>query len=70
MTMLTRVTMIGATALALAAAPVVAGPKMAVDKQEIDVGVLTEGKVKTVEAVFKITNTGDAVLHIRKVKPG
>jgi hypothetical protein len=70
MTMFPRAVIICAGALALATAPLAAGPKMVVDKQEVDVGVYLEGKVKTVEAVFKITNTGDAVLHIKKVKPG
>jgi hypothetical protein len=70
MLMVTRVMIVCATALALATAPALAGPKMVIDKQEVDVGVYIEGKVKTVEAVFKITNTGDAVLHIKKVKPG
>lgn len=48
----------------------VAQPKMSVEKTEIDVGLILEGKQKSAEAVFIIKNTGDKVLHIKKVKPG
>jgi hypothetical protein len=45
-------------------------PKILVDKPEIDVGVIPEGKQKVVEAVFIVKNTGDTTLVIKKVKPG
>lgn len=50
--------------------PPAAQPKISVEKAEIDVGLILEGKQKSAEAVFKIKNTGDKVLHINKVKPG
>jgi hypothetical protein len=44
--------------------------KILVDKVEIDVGALPEGKTKVIEQVFIVKNTGDTILHITKVKPG
>jgi hypothetical protein len=70
MNIVLRSTLVLGSSLCLMAAPVLAGPKITVDKPEVDIGAQPEGKVKTVEAVFKIKNTGDATLHIKKVKPG
>ncbi len=55
--------------LALAATTAFAGgPKLTFESEVVDLGKVDPGQ--KVEAVFRFTNTGDAVLEIEKVKPG
>jgi hypothetical protein len=62
--------MTSAIMLLAVAAGFARSPKILVDKPEIDVGVIPEGKQKIVEAVFIVKNIGDTTLVIKKVKPG
>ena len=45
-----------------------AGPRVTVEKPEIDAGKVTRGKV--LEAAFELRNDGDADLRILSAKPG
>ncbi|MFW5959824.1 MAG: DUF1573 domain-containing protein [Chitinivibrionales bacterium] len=47
-----------------------AGPKITIDKKKVDKGIINEAEAKTVNHTFKITNTGNEVLRIDKVRPG
>jgi len=44
------------------------GPVMKFVSKEVDLGKVNPGK--KVQAIFKFTNTGDAKLLIKSVKPG
>jgi|GEM_PF-1602141 len=45
-----------------------AGPRMAIQPQSLDLGELVAGE--TIRGVFEVTNPGDAELVIEKVAPG
>jgi hypothetical protein len=47
-----------------------AGPKIYVKNQHFDAGLIREGEKLSVKHAFKIKNTGNAPLKIKKVKPG
>ena len=54
----------------LLAVSVFAGPKIKVDKNDVNVGTIMEGTKKSVRHTFVIKNTGDEPLKIQEVKPG
>ena len=47
-----------------------AGPKIHVKNKHFDAGLIREGEKLSVKYAFKIKNTGNAPLKIKKVKPG
>ncbi len=47
-----------------------AGPEITIDEKKVDKGIINEAETKAVKHTFKITNAGDEVLKIDKVKPG
>lgn len=50
--------------------PVFSGPKIKFDVTSFDCGIVIEGKTEKLNAVFKVTNTGDATLNLINVRPG
>ena len=61
--------LLGAAALAaVAAEPEPVGPRVAVERLEIDLGQVSRGA--TVEARFELRNVGDRDLRILEAKPG
>jgi hypothetical protein len=60
---------ISCTAL-LAISTIFAGPKIEIDPQTYDCGIILDGKADKLNAVFTVKNTGDAPLKLTNVKPG
>ncbi len=64
-----RIVLLAAVLIAVAAIPTAAaGPRAVVETPKIDLGQVPRGD--SVEARFVIRNDGDEVLRILKVKPG
>ena len=60
-----------AIALFLAVAqPSMAGPKVSVSSKEYNADTVMQGKLEYVRHTFKLKNTGDEPLRIKRVRPG
>jgi hypothetical protein len=47
-----------------------AGPKVSVSSKEYNADTVMQGKLEYVRHTFKLKNTGDEPLRIKRVRPG
>lgn len=54
----------------LATMPGLAAPVIQVDSADFDYGRVMKGSTRSISHVFKVRNSGDEPLRIRRVRPG